>query len=150
MFRRNEPENLAVRYRKFNVSALINVAVNFIGDGAKSFFYKTTSEVATRNFLRIVLNLPVQHIYAYSADPLNPVGAEKIWKAKSFGFMIWMSKPYHPATAGSVAHIAPVPRHPLYNIFVDPGTKKLTRIIDWQLASDRAPLIVKQTHARRG
>ncbi|KAF2124066.1 hypothetical protein P153DRAFT_412352 [Dothidotthia symphoricarpi CBS 119687] len=32
----NEPENLAMRYRKFNISALLDAAVHAVGNGAKS------------------------------------------------------------------------------------------------------------------
>jgi len=38
--------------------------------------FTTTSEVATMNFLRNVLELPVPGIFAYSATDANPVGAE--------------------------------------------------------------------------
>ncbi|TVY27963.1 Altered inheritance of mitochondria protein, mitochondrial [Lachnellula hyalina] len=142
----NETENLAMRYRKFKVSALVDAAVNAVGDDAtsckvifssipklrsfriepniatisgvkllkctegqynKAFlmtmdngaevlakipnpnagpaFYTTASEVATRHFLRTVLKLPVPRIYAYSADPLNPVGSEYIIEEKAGG-----------------------------------------------------------------
>ncbi|KAF2455315.1 kinase-like domain-containing protein [Lineolata rhizophorae] len=116
----NGPENLAVRYRKFNISALVDATVNAVGDGArpcvkllkciegqynKAFimtmdngvevlakipnpnagpvFYTTASEVATRHFLRTVLNLPISRIYAYSSNPLNPVGVEYIIEEKA-------------------------------------------------------------------
>ncbi|KAF1953158.1 hypothetical protein CC80DRAFT_420717 [Byssothecium circinans] len=122
MLRCNERENLAMRYRKFNLSALLDAAVNAVGDGAtscvkvlkciegqynKAFiltldngvevlakipnpnagpaFYTTASEVATRHFLRTVLNLSVPRVYAYSLDPLNPVGAEYVIDEKAKG-----------------------------------------------------------------
>ena len=40
--------------------------------------YTTASEVATLNFLRNVLGLPVPRVLAYSATSMNPVGAEYI------------------------------------------------------------------------
>ncbi|KAJ5135715.1 Mitochondria protein Fmp29 [Penicillium bovifimosum] len=40
--------------------------------------YTTASEVATMNFLRAVLKLPVPKVLAYSASSDNPVGAEYI------------------------------------------------------------------------
>ncbi|EPE35310.1 hypothetical protein GLAREA_11009 [Glarea lozoyensis ATCC 20868] len=111
-----------MRYRKFNVSAFVDGAVNAAGNCARSCvkllkctegqynkaflmtmdngaevivkipnpnagpaFYTTASEVATRHFLRTVLKLPVPHIYTYSLDPLNPVGAEYIIEEKAKG-----------------------------------------------------------------
>ncbi|TVY42581.1 Altered inheritance of mitochondria protein, mitochondrial [Lachnellula occidentalis] len=50
-----------------------------------SAFYTTASEVATRNFVREVLNFPVPRIHAYSLDPLNPVGIEYIIEEKAAG-----------------------------------------------------------------
>ncbi|KAG0645021.1 Altered inheritance [Hyphodiscus hymeniophilus] len=121
-YRCNETENLAMRYRKFRISALIDAAAKATGDCAtscvklikctegqynKAFlmtmdngaqilakipnpnagpaFYTTASEVATRDFLRTVLDIPVPRIYAYSLDPLNPVGAEYIIEEKAEG-----------------------------------------------------------------
>ncbi|CZT12207.1 uncharacterized protein RCO7_10448 [Rhynchosporium graminicola] len=118
----NESENLAMRYRKFNIPALVDAAVRAAGNGAgscvkllkciegqynKAFlmsmdngaevlvklpnpnagpaFYTTASEVATRQFLRTVLNLPVPRIHAYSLDSDNPVGAEYIIEEKARG-----------------------------------------------------------------
>ncbi|KAL2061038.1 hypothetical protein VTL71DRAFT_9090 [Oculimacula yallundae] len=118
----NESENLAKRYRKFNIPALIDAAVDAAGNGARSCvkllkctegqynkaflmtmdngaevlvkipnpnagpaFYTTASEVATRQFLRKVLNLPTPRIYAYSLDSDNPVGAEYIIEEKARG-----------------------------------------------------------------
>lgn len=40
--------------------------------------YTTASEVATMNFLRTVLRLPVPEVLTYSTSPDNPVGAEYI------------------------------------------------------------------------
>ena len=40
--------------------------------------YTTASEVATMNFLRLVLKLPVPEVLAYSTSPDNPIGAEYI------------------------------------------------------------------------
>lgn len=40
--------------------------------------YTTASEVATMDFLRTVLGLPVPEVLAYSTSPDNPVGAEYI------------------------------------------------------------------------
>ena len=40
--------------------------------------YTTASEVATMNFLRDVLEVPVPQVLAYSTDETNPVGAEYI------------------------------------------------------------------------
>ncbi|PVH72795.1 hypothetical protein DL98DRAFT_470064 [Cadophora sp. DSE1049] len=118
----DEAEKLAVRYRRFNLDALLDVAVKTAGGGAiscikvlkciegqfnKAFlmtmdsgaevlakipnpnvgsaFYTTASEVATRNFVREVLNFPVPRIHTYSLDPLNPVGVEYIIEEKAEG-----------------------------------------------------------------
>ncbi|TAQ90282.1 hypothetical protein B7494_g1372 [Chlorociboria aeruginascens] len=117
----NEPEQLAARYRKFKISALVDAAVNAAGNSAKSCvkllkctegkyykvflltmdngaevvarvpnpnagpsFYAIASQVATRHFLRAVLNLPVPRIYASSTDPFA-VGAEYIIEEKAEG-----------------------------------------------------------------
>ncbi|KAK0119331.1 Phosphotransferase enzyme [Cadophora gregata f. sp. sojae] len=48
-------------------------------------FYTTASEVATRQFLRTVLKLPVPRIHAFSSTPDNPVGAEYIIEEKAKG-----------------------------------------------------------------
>ncbi|KAF2463885.1 kinase-like protein [Lindgomyces ingoldianus] len=262
-----------MRYRKFNISALLDAAVNAVGDGARSCvkllkcvegqynkafiitmdngvevlakipnpnagpaFYTAASEVATRQFLRTVLKLPVPRMYAYSLDPLNPVGAEYIIEEKAEGKPLgslwyqWQTEsqldlvnqlvdfetkltsvsfrrhgciyykkdlekkdrgpwstplsylaamgineiqwakayakprinPYRSFESPEspdeyisllerylqlVPHLLPGPSrtslsHPdlhLDNIFVDPGTKQITRIIDWQSASVSEP-----------
>ncbi|TVY85520.1 Altered inheritance of mitochondrial mitochondria protein [Lachnellula suecica] len=118
----NESENLAIRYRKFNIPALVDAAVHAAGNGARSCvkllkctegqynkaflmsmdsgeevlakipnpnagpaFYTTASEVATRQFLRTVLNLPVPRIHAFSLGSDNLVGAEYIIEEKAKG-----------------------------------------------------------------
>ncbi|KAF2430751.1 hypothetical protein EJ08DRAFT_611676, partial [Tothia fuscella] len=48
-------------------------------------FYTTASQVATHQFLREILDLPVPRIYAYSADSSNAVGAEYIIEDKAAG-----------------------------------------------------------------
>ncbi|KIM97540.1 hypothetical protein OIDMADRAFT_204366 [Oidiodendron maius Zn] len=48
-------------------------------------FYTTASEVATREFLRNVLNIPTPRIISWSADQNNPVGAEYILEEKAPG-----------------------------------------------------------------
>ncbi|EFQ98706.1 phosphotransferase enzyme family protein [Nannizzia gypsea CBS 118893] len=45
-------------------------------------YYTTASEVATREFLRDVLDIPTPSIIAWSADRSNPVGAEYILEEK--------------------------------------------------------------------
>ncbi|KAE9379476.1 hypothetical protein N431DRAFT_434463 [Stipitochalara longipes BDJ] len=47
--------------------------------------YTTASEVATRDFLRTALDIPIPQIIAYSADRNNSVGAEYILEAKAPG-----------------------------------------------------------------
>ncbi|EEP78285.1 predicted protein [Uncinocarpus reesii 1704] len=47
--------------------------------------YVTASEVATLEFLREVLNVPVPQVFAWSSDPANPVGAEYIIEEKAPG-----------------------------------------------------------------
>ncbi|KLJ08587.1 hypothetical protein EMPG_15980 [Blastomyces silverae] len=47
--------------------------------------YVTASEVATREFLREVVNVPVPRVFAWSCDPANPVGAEYIVEEKAPG-----------------------------------------------------------------
>ncbi|RJE24397.1 Phosphotransferase enzyme family [Aspergillus sclerotialis] len=48
-------------------------------------FYTTASEVATRNFVRDVLGIPVPKIRAWLTDASNPVGAEYIIEEKAAG-----------------------------------------------------------------
>ncbi|KAL4950825.1 kinase-like domain-containing protein [Aspergillus filifer] len=48
-------------------------------------FYTTASEVATRQFVRESLGIPVPRIYAWSADKSNAVGAEYILEEKATG-----------------------------------------------------------------
>ncbi|RDL42516.1 Uncharacterized protein BP5553_02495 [Venustampulla echinocandica] len=48
-------------------------------------YYTTASEVATREFLRDVLNIPTPRIISWSADRNNPVGAEYILEEKAPG-----------------------------------------------------------------
>ncbi|KAF4230875.1 hypothetical protein CNMCM8980_005656 [Aspergillus fumigatiaffinis] len=120
--RSREAEKLAVRYRKFNLPALLDAAVNVTGlDDAQCIkvlkcvegqynkalvltmstgqeivarlpnpnagptFYTTASEVATRQFLRDRLGVPIPRIYAWSADESNAVGAEYILEEKAIG-----------------------------------------------------------------
>ncbi|KAM5499806.1 hypothetical protein McanMca71_006150 [Microsporum canis] len=55
-------------------------------------YYTTASEVATRAFLRDVLNIPIPRIIAWSADQSNPIGAEYILEEKAPGTplgMLW-------------------------------------------------------------
>ncbi|EEP82721.1 predicted protein [Uncinocarpus reesii 1704] len=47
--------------------------------------YVTASEVATREFLREVVKLPIPQAFAWSCDPENPVGAEYIIEEKAPG-----------------------------------------------------------------
>ncbi|KAG4444105.1 hypothetical protein IFR05_000458 [Cadophora sp. M221] len=116
----DEPEKLTVRYRKFDLDALLDVAVKTADGGARSCikvlkciegqfnkaflmtmdngaevlakipnpnvgstFFTTASEVATRNFVREVLDFPVPRVHTYSLDPLNPVGSEYIIEEKA-------------------------------------------------------------------
>ena len=56
--------------------------------------YTTASEVATMNFLRTVLSLPVPKVLAYAASSDNPVGAEYIIMEKVEGESLasrWLS-----------------------------------------------------------
>lgn len=56
--------------------------------------FTTASEVATMNFLRNVLELPVPRIFAYSATDANPVGAEYIIMERLHGESLasrWLS-----------------------------------------------------------
>lgn len=56
--------------------------------------YTTASEVATLNFLRNVLGLPVPKVLAYSATSMNPVGAEYIIMERIHGESLasrWLS-----------------------------------------------------------
>ncbi|KAF5863575.1 Phosphotransferase enzyme [Aspergillus alliaceus] len=48
-------------------------------------FYTITSEIATRNFLRDVLDIPIPRVYAWSAETSNPVGAEYIVEENATG-----------------------------------------------------------------
>ncbi|KJF60370.1 uncharacterized protein CIMG_12902 [Coccidioides immitis RS] len=92
----------------FNLQKLLDIAVNAADDGAQSCSpfdndngkevfaklpnpnagparYVTASEVATREFLGEVVNLPVPRAFAWSCDPANPVGAEYIIEEKAPG-----------------------------------------------------------------
>ncbi|EAW07591.1 phosphotransferase enzyme family protein [Aspergillus clavatus NRRL 1] len=65
--------------------------------------YTTASEVATMNFLRNVLDLPVPRVLAYSCDSANTVGAEYIIMEKISGESLasrWFS-----LSAKEVTHI---------------------------------------------
>lgn len=56
--------------------------------------YTTASEVATLNFLRAVLKLPVPDVLAYSTSPDSPVGAEYILMERMKGESLssrWLS-----------------------------------------------------------
>ncbi|RDW83787.1 aminoglycoside phosphotransferase family protein [Aspergillus mulundensis] len=50
--------------------------------------FTTSSEVATMDFLRNVLDLPVPKVYAWSSRAENPVGAEYILMEKQHGVML--------------------------------------------------------------
>ncbi|KAL4935412.1 hypothetical protein BDV06DRAFT_217450 [Aspergillus oleicola] len=106
-----EPEKLASRYREFRLPVLIKAALKVTNHGAtecvKAFvrsmstgqdivaripnsnagpkFYTVASEVATRQFLRDCLAIPVPRIHAWSTDESNPVGAEYILEEKAQG-----------------------------------------------------------------
>ncbi|KAG8207763.1 APH domain-containing protein [Trichophyton interdigitale] len=65
--------------------------------------YLTASEVATREFLRDIANLPVPRVLAWSADPANPVGAEYIIEQKANG--IRLGRVWHEWPRESKLHI---------------------------------------------
>ncbi|KAL3422844.1 hypothetical protein PVAG01_04591 [Phlyctema vagabunda] len=48
-------------------------------------FYTTASEVATRQFLRDALGLPIPRVLSWSADRNNPIGAEYILEEQAQG-----------------------------------------------------------------
>ncbi|RAL06576.1 uncharacterized protein BO97DRAFT_474195 [Aspergillus homomorphus CBS 101889] len=48
-------------------------------------FYTIASEVATRQFIREIMGLPVPKIYTWSSDSSNPVGSEYILEEKARG-----------------------------------------------------------------
>ncbi|KAH9212626.1 kinase-like domain-containing protein [Leptodontidium sp. 2 PMI_412] len=52
-------------------------------------FYTTASEVATRTFLRDVLDIPTPRIIAWSAQKTNSVGAEYILEERARGQPLW-------------------------------------------------------------
>ncbi|EPE32785.1 Protein kinase-like (PK-like) [Glarea lozoyensis ATCC 20868] len=52
-------------------------------------FYTTASEVATRTFLREILDIPTPRIIAWSSEKSNPVGAEYILEEKAQGQPLW-------------------------------------------------------------
>ncbi|KIX00111.1 uncharacterized protein Z518_10248 [Rhinocladiella mackenziei CBS 650.93] len=54
--------------------------------------YTTASEVAVLEYVRGYTNIPVPHVYAWSSDTSNPVGAEYIIMEKAIGvqlFKVW-------------------------------------------------------------
>ncbi|KAH7333471.1 hypothetical protein BKA65DRAFT_553821 [Rhexocercosporidium sp. MPI-PUGE-AT-0058] len=65
---------------------------------AGPLFYTTASEVATRTFVRDVLNIPAPRIIAWSADRNNPVGAEYILEEKAPGKPLGSRGPNKPIT----------------------------------------------------
>ncbi|KAG4431471.1 hypothetical protein IFR05_013043 [Cadophora sp. M221] len=84
----NESRRLLERYLKFDLQQLLKAAVAAISSqGARYWplFYTTASEVATREFLRDVLNIATPRIIAWSADQSSPVGAEYILEEKAPG-----------------------------------------------------------------
>ncbi|KAJ5259346.1 hypothetical protein N7478_012327 [Penicillium angulare] len=65
--------------------------------------YTTASEVATMNFLRDVLKLPVPEVLAYSTTSDNPIGAEYILMERVYGESLssrWLS-----LTTDEVKHV---------------------------------------------
>ncbi|RAH76776.1 hypothetical protein BO86DRAFT_413617 [Aspergillus japonicus CBS 114.51] len=129
-----DAEQLAARYRKFRLPALVDAAIEAAGHDASNCtkvlkciegqynkslilsmdngqevvarlpnpnagpkFYTTASEVATRQFLRDRLAIPVPRIYAWSADEANAVGAEYILEEKASGQplgLLWSDLPF--------------------------------------------------------
>ncbi|RAL07047.1 aminoglycoside phosphotransferase family protein [Aspergillus homomorphus CBS 101889] len=119
-----EQEQLACRYVRFELRALLDIAASFLGaqfctrvlklaegqynkvflltmnDGRECIaklpnpnagrpHFTTASEVATMDFLRNVLELPVPQVYAWSSRAAeNPVGAEFILMEKQPGVML--------------------------------------------------------------
>ncbi|GKZ35825.1 phosphotransferase enzyme [Aspergillus brasiliensis] len=76
------------QYNKVFVLTMNNgeeLVVRLPNPNAGPDFYTIASEVATRHFVRETLGLPVPHIYAWSADPSNPVRSEYIIEAKVEG-----------------------------------------------------------------
>lgn len=53
-------------------------------------YYTTTSEVATKDFTRNILQTPAPHVYTWNAhvDENNPVGAEYIVMEKMPGVLL--------------------------------------------------------------
>ncbi|RLL93367.1 hypothetical protein CFD26_102036 [Aspergillus turcosus] len=120
----NERQQLACRYVKFDLSALLRLAASAIGarsctqvlkisegqynkvfrltmdDGREIIaklpnpnagrpHFTTASEVATMDFLRNVLNLPVPRVYAWSSRASEtPLGAEYILMEKQAGVVL--------------------------------------------------------------
>ncbi|PYH80488.1 hypothetical protein BO82DRAFT_417498 [Aspergillus uvarum CBS 121591] len=124
-----DAEQLAARYRKFRLPALIDAAIGVAGSYASSCtkvikciegqynkslilsmdngqevvaqlhnpnagpkFYTSASEVATRQFLRDHLAIPVPRIYLWTADETNAVGAEYILE-QPLG-LLWSKLPF--------------------------------------------------------
>ncbi|KAI9674439.1 MAG: Phosphotransferase enzyme [Caeruleum heppii] len=63
----------------------IEVIAKLPNPNAGPKYLTTASEVATRHFLREILELPIPRIYASSFDPSNAVGAEYIIEEKARG-----------------------------------------------------------------
>ncbi|EGD95975.1 hypothetical protein TESG_03437 [Trichophyton tonsurans CBS 112818] len=95
----NEPQQLEARYVRFNIDALAEIAARCLGHDPASFIarvpnpnsgiphFTTASEVATMDFARTKLGLPVPKVLAWNSDASseNPVGAEKEGDYSSYG-----------------------------------------------------------------
>ncbi|OJJ41995.1 hypothetical protein ASPZODRAFT_137588 [Penicilliopsis zonata CBS 506.65] len=63
----------------------LEVVARLPNPNAGPAFYTVASEVATRQFLRDRLGIPIPRIYDWSAEACNPVGAEYILEEKATG-----------------------------------------------------------------
>ncbi|PGH36873.1 hypothetical protein GX50_00331 [[Emmonsia] crescens] len=95
-------------------------------------YYTTTSEVATKDFTRNILQTPAPHVYTWNAhvDENNPVGAEYIVMEKMPGVLLSkvLKSLLHEDALPTNGHLSHNILHH-DNIFVDPEELKVLSII---------------------
>jgi hypothetical protein len=79
------PEGLDNKALMISLDKGSEVCARLSTPNAGPSFYTNASEVATRELIRTVLDIPVPKIYSYSLDSSNPVGAEYILEERADG-----------------------------------------------------------------
>ncbi|KAI9729995.1 MAG: hypothetical protein M1834_006193 [Cirrosporium novae-zelandiae] len=162
----NEQRDLSKRSLRFNLQKLLDVAVDVVGNGARScvkilkcseglhnkaflltmdngvevfaklpnpnagpVHYTTLSEIATRDFLREVFHIPVPRIFAWSADPKNPVEAEYIIEEKAPGVRLMVEMENSLASMSFSKHGCIYFKKYLYKIAGDAADLSISRSV---------------------